>query len=86
MIGAGSALHATIDASLGGVLLANMLEGWLDGNPMVWPTAETSCGSHFRSVFATTMNAASSWTRTKKYGERWHWCFVFFAKQELLSP
>src|SRR5215813_9539877 len=42
MIGARTAVHATIDASLGGVLLANMLEGWLDGNPMVLPTAETA--------------------------------------------
>ena len=28
-----SALHASIDVGLGGVLLANMLEAWLDGNP-----------------------------------------------------
>ena len=34
MIGEPATLHATtIDASLGGVLLANMLEGWLDGDP-----------------------------------------------------
>src|SRR5215471_12962678 len=36
-------LHATtIDASLGGVLLANMLEGWLDGDPTVLTTVETA--------------------------------------------
>src|ERR1022692_4731358 len=28
-----SALHASIDAGLGGVLLANMVEAWLAGNP-----------------------------------------------------
>src|SRR2546426_8889849 len=28
-----SALHAPIDAGLGGVLLANMVEAWLAGNP-----------------------------------------------------
>src|SRR6266568_4533677 len=27
------ALHASIDAGLGGVLLANMVEAWLMGNP-----------------------------------------------------
>src|ERR1035438_9363775 len=42
MSGAPSALPATIDAGLGGVLLANMLEGWLDGDPKVLPTAETA--------------------------------------------
>jgi len=35
-------LPAPIDASWGGVLLANMLAGWLDGNPEVWSTAETA--------------------------------------------
>src|ERR1700730_14209477 len=28
-----SALHASVDAGLGGVLLANMVEAWLVGNP-----------------------------------------------------
>src|SRR4051812_34442929 len=28
-----SALHASIDAGFGGVLLANMVEAWLVGNP-----------------------------------------------------
>src|SRR6266571_3700524 len=28
-----AALHAPIDAGLGGVLLANMIEAWLVGNP-----------------------------------------------------
>src|ERR1700730_4328973 len=42
MIGARATLHATIDASLGGVLLANMLEGWLDGDRTVLPTTETA--------------------------------------------
>ena len=28
-----SALHTSIDAGLGGVLLANMVEAWLAGNP-----------------------------------------------------
>src|SRR6266446_753353 len=42
MIGARAALHPTIDASVGGVLLANMLEGWLDGEPPVLPTMETA--------------------------------------------
>ena len=36
-----SALLAPIDAGLGGVLLANMLEGWLDGDPKALSTAET---------------------------------------------
>src|SRR2546425_2490043 len=35
-----SALPAPLDASLGGVLLANMLAGWLDGNPEALSTAE----------------------------------------------
>ena len=35
-----SALPAPIDAGLGGVLLANMLEGWLDGDPHCLATAE----------------------------------------------
>src|SRR5215467_10424210 len=30
-----AALHAPIDVGLGGVLLANMLAGWLDGDPKV---------------------------------------------------
>src|SRR5215472_16095644 len=42
MSGAPSVLQATIDARLGGVLLANMLAGWLDGDPKVLPTAETA--------------------------------------------
>src|ERR1700680_4992511 len=42
MIEALSALPAPIDARLGGVLLANMLAGWLDGNPEVLSTAETA--------------------------------------------
>src|SRR5664279_956276 len=37
-----SVLQATIDVGLGGVLLANMLAGWLDGDPKVLPTAETA--------------------------------------------
>src|SRR5215217_3511080 len=35
-------LHVSFDAGLGGVLLANMLEGWLDGDPEVLPTAEVA--------------------------------------------
>src|SRR6267378_1969999 len=42
MIEALSAPRAMIDAGLGGVLLANMLEGWLDGEPKVLPTTETA--------------------------------------------
>jgi len=42
MIEALSALPTPIDARLGGVLLANMLAGWLDGNPEVLATAETA--------------------------------------------
>src|SRR5215471_13631995 len=43
MIGEPAILHATtINASLGGVLLANMLEGWLDGDPTVLPTVEAA--------------------------------------------
>ena len=37
-----SALHAPIDAGLGGVLLANMLAAWLDGDPAVWPLRRPS--------------------------------------------
>ena len=37
-----STLHASIDAGLGGVLLANMLEAWLDGNPRLLPTGEAA--------------------------------------------
>src|ERR1035441_3584163 len=37
-----SALPAPMDARLGGVLLANMLAAWLDGNPEVLSTAETA--------------------------------------------
>jgi hypothetical protein len=33
-----AALHAPIGVGLGGVLLANMLAGWLDGDPKVLPT------------------------------------------------
>jgi hypothetical protein len=32
-----AALHTSIDVGLGGVLLANMLAGWLDGDPKVLP-------------------------------------------------
>jgi len=35
-----SALHASIDAGLGGVLLANMVEAWLAGNPDCVESAE----------------------------------------------
>ena len=44
-----SALHAPVDAALGGVLLANMLEAWLDGDPMVLSTAETAEGARQQS-------------------------------------
>src|SRR5579864_9076928 len=37
-----SALPTSIDAGLGGVLLANMLEGWLTGDPNFFATAETA--------------------------------------------
>src|SRR5215831_9532842 len=76
MIGARSALHATIDASLGGVLLANMLEGWLDGNPMVWPTAETAneledCGTSPKQTglhLSTPIDAGSSTPPSGEHG------------------
>ena len=35
-----AALHALIDVGLGGVLLANMLAGWLDNNPEVLSSVE----------------------------------------------
>src|SRR5216684_3152838 len=37
-----SALHASIDAGLGGVLLANMVEAWLVGNPDGLTNGETT--------------------------------------------
>src|SRR5260370_21624557 len=37
-----SALHAPIDAGLGGVLLANMVEAWLAGNPDCLPSMEAA--------------------------------------------
>src|ERR1022692_4664374 len=37
-----SALHASIDAGLGGVLLANMVESWLVGNPNGVTNGETT--------------------------------------------
>src|SRR6266566_265840 len=37
-----AALHTSIDVGLGGVLLANMLAGWLDSDPKGLPTAETA--------------------------------------------
>src|SRR5882757_2664547 len=37
-----SALHAPIDAGLGGVLLANMVEAWLVGNPDGLASAEAA--------------------------------------------
>src|SRR2546425_6642531 len=37
-----SALHAPIDAGLGGVLLANMIEAWLGGNPDGLASAEAA--------------------------------------------
>ena len=37
-----SSLTAPIDVELGGVLLANMLEGWLQGNPNFSATAEAT--------------------------------------------
>src|SRR5687768_14059731 len=37
-----SALHTPIDVGLGGVLLANMLAAWLDGNPTRLPTGEAT--------------------------------------------
>src|SRR6266496_3044869 len=37
-----SALHTPIDVGLGGVLLANMLVAWLDGNPTILPTGEAT--------------------------------------------
>src|ERR1700684_1885443 len=37
-----SALHAPIDAGLGGVLLANMVEAWLAGNPDSLASAEAA--------------------------------------------
>ena len=42
---------------------------------------KASCVSRFRSVFATTSKAVSSWTRMQKCGARWAWCFVSFAKR-----
>mgnify|MGYP001579519793 CR=1 FL=1 len=36
-----SALQSPIDAGLGGVLLANMIEAWLAGNPDCLVSAET---------------------------------------------
>src|SRR5713101_596030 len=35
-----SSLHTPIDVGLGGILLANMLVAWLDGDPKVLPTGE----------------------------------------------
>jgi hypothetical protein len=37
-----SAFHVPIDVGLGGVLLANMLAAWLDGNPSVLLTGEAT--------------------------------------------
>jgi hypothetical protein len=37
-----SPLHTPIDVGLGGVLLANMLVAWLDGNPTILPTGEAT--------------------------------------------
>ena len=37
-----SALHASIDAGLGGVFLANMVEAWLVGNPDGLTNGETT--------------------------------------------
>src|ERR671910_611564 len=37
-----SALHTPIDVGLGGVLLANMLAAWLDGNPRILPNGEAT--------------------------------------------
>src|SRR5260370_26459276 len=37
-----SALHTPIDVGLGGVLLANMLVAWLDGDPRILPTGEAT--------------------------------------------
>src|SRR5437773_1054425 len=37
-----AALHGPIDVGLGGVLLANMLAVWLDGDPKVLPTGEAA--------------------------------------------
>src|SRR5215467_7488359 len=76
MIGARTAVHATIDASLGGVLLANMLEGWLDGNPMVLPTAETAneledCGTSPKQTcihLSTPVDAGSSSPPSGEHG------------------
>ena len=34
--------HAPIDVGLGGVLLANMLVGWLDADPKLLPTGEAA--------------------------------------------
>src|SRR5260370_1514031 len=37
-----SALHTPVDVGLGGVLVANMLVAWLDGNPRILPTGEAT--------------------------------------------
>src|ERR1700688_233872 len=37
-----SAHYVPIDTKLGGVLLANMIVGWLDGNPKALPSVETT--------------------------------------------
>src|SRR6516162_4462209 len=42
MCEAHSAFPTSIDAGLGGVLLANMLEGWLTGDPNFLTSAETA--------------------------------------------
>src|SRR6516225_8246369 len=38
----GAAFHAPLDVGLGGVLLANMLAGWLDSDPKVLSTVEAA--------------------------------------------
>src|SRR6516164_1068545 len=37
-----STLNTPIDVGVGGVLLANMLAAWLDGNPEILPAGETT--------------------------------------------
>src|SRR5580704_19795830 len=76
MIEALSALPTPIDARLGGVLLANLLAGWLDGNPEVLATAETADEpKHYRASpdqtglhLSTTVNAGAGSPSSGEHG------------------
>src|SRR3984885_13226927 len=84
---ASSALCAPIDAGLGGVLLANMVEAWLAGNPDTLASAEAADEpqDHGTAPEQTGLHLCAPGRRTPKcsrarsasmHRERWRWSWA----------